>query len=62
MVRSCLEEAQIEGYTWHSNRHTFCSWLAMAGASIKKIQELQGARPFRWPLDTRTYLSRISGV
>ena len=38
----CLEDAQISGYVWHSNRHTFCSWLAMAGASIKEIQELAG--------------------
>ena len=37
-----LKDAGIEGYTWHSNRHTFCSWLAMAGASIKDIQELAG--------------------
>jgi integrase len=38
----CLEEAKIVSYVWHSNRHTFCSWLAMAGASIKEIQELAG--------------------
>jgi integrase len=38
----CLEEAEIAGYVWHSNRHTFCSWLAMAGASIKEIQEAAG--------------------
>lgn len=38
----CLEEAKIANYVWHSNRHTFCSWLAMAGASIKEIQELAG--------------------
>lgn len=37
--RPCLEEAGIEGYVWHINRHTFCSWLAMAGASIEEIQE-----------------------
>ena len=37
-----LEEAEIDAYVWHSNRHTFCSWLAMAGASIKEIQELAG--------------------
>jgi site-specific recombinase XerD len=37
------QEAGIEGgYRWHSNRHTFCSWLAMAGATIKEIQELAG--------------------
>lgn len=38
----CLQAAEIESYVWHSNRHTFCSWLAMAGASIKEIQELAG--------------------
>jgi integrase len=38
----CLAEAEITEYLWHSNRHTFCSWLAMAGASIKEIQELSG--------------------
>jgi integrase len=38
----CLEEAGIEDYVWHQNRHTFCSWLAMAGASIKEIQEAAG--------------------
>lgn len=38
----CLEEAGITGYVWHCNRHTFCSWLAMKGATIKEIQELAG--------------------
>ena len=38
----CLADAKIAGYVWHSNRHTFCSWLAMAGATIKEIQELAG--------------------
>ena len=28
--------------TWHSNRHTFCSWLALAGVQLKHIQELSG--------------------
>jgi integrase len=37
-----LTEAGITDYTWHSNRHTFCSWLAMAGVSIKEIQVLAG--------------------
>lgn len=37
-----LEEAKISEYTWHNNRHTFCSWLAMAGVSIKEIQTLAG--------------------
>ena len=39
----CLE-AKIANYVWHSNRHTFCSWLAMAGASIREIQEFAGHR------------------
>src|ERR1035437_3317261 len=38
----CLAQAKITGYVWHSNRHTFCSWLAMAGATLKEIQELAG--------------------
>src|ERR1035437_5014940 len=38
----CLAQAKITGYLWHCNRHTFCSWLAMAGATIKEIQELAG--------------------
>ena len=38
----CMEDAGISDYVWHSNRHTFCSWLAMAGASIKEIQEAAG--------------------
>jgi integrase len=37
-----MADAGIEGYVWHCNRHTFCSWLAMAGASIKEIQEAAG--------------------
>jgi integrase len=37
-----LADAKITGYVWHSNRHTFCSWLAMAGVSIKEIQVLAG--------------------
>lgn len=38
----CLEDAGIVGYVRHCNRLTFCSWLAMAGAAIKEIQELAG--------------------
>ena len=40
--KPCLEEAKITGYLWHCNRHTFCSWLAMAGASTKDIQVAAG--------------------
>jgi integrase len=37
-----LMEAKITDYTWHNNRHTFCSWLVLAGVSIKEIQVLAG--------------------
>ncbi|WP_348260933.1 site-specific integrase [Telmatobacter sp. DSM 110680] len=38
----CLKEAGITAYVWHCNRHTFCSWLAMNGASINEIQVAAG--------------------
>jgi integrase len=40
--KPCLAEAKITAYVWHSNQHTFCSWLAIAGASIKEIQVAAG--------------------
>lgn len=44
--RSWLEpsqaKAKIVDAVWHTNRHTFCSWLAMEGATIKEIQEAAG--------------------
>jgi integrase len=39
-----VAEAGINRYTWHNNRHTFCSWQALAGASLREIQELAGHR------------------
>ena len=41
-LRPALKKVGITNYTWHGNRHTFCSWLAMAGVSIKEIQVLAG--------------------
>jgi integrase len=46
-AREVLREAgrdanRLEGYTWHSNRHTFGSLLAMAGVPDRTIQELGG--------------------
>ena len=43
-LEPALTEAGITDYTWHNNRHTFCSWLALAGVSIKEIQVLAGHR------------------
>jgi len=37
-----LRETGITDYVWHSNRHTFCSWLAMKGATDRQIMEAAG--------------------
>lgn len=68
--QSCLEEAKITGYVWHSNRHTFCSWLAMAGASIKEIQEAAGHKTITMaaryshlsPAHTQSVVERIASA
>ena len=39
--RPC-RRAGLRKITWHVTRHTFCSHLAMRGASPKAIQELAG--------------------
>jgi site-specific recombinase XerD len=33
---------RLDGYTWHSNRHTFASRLVMAGVDLRTVQELGG--------------------
>ena len=66
----CLEDAEIIGYVWHSNRHTFCSWLAMAGASIKEIQEAAGHKTITMsaryshlsPAHNQSVVERIAGT
>lgn len=37
-----VKAAGIHDFTWHDLRHTFCSRLAMAGVSLRVIQELAG--------------------
>lgn len=39
-----LADLKTTDYTWHNNRHTFCSWLAIGGTPLKTIQELAGHR------------------
>ena len=36
---TALDQAKIEGVTWHTLRHTFASRLAMAGVDLKTVQE-----------------------
>jgi integrase len=37
-----VAEARVPDYTWHKNRHTFASRLAMAGVDIRTIAQLMG--------------------
>jgi integrase len=37
-----LTEAKIKDYSWHCNRHTFASRLAMAGVDLRTVAELMG--------------------
>jgi integrase len=41
---TALEEAEIEGYTWHCNSHTAASRLVMAGVNLRTVAELLGHR------------------
>lgn len=67
-IDPCMEDAHVENASWHTWRHTFCSWLAMAGASLKDIQEAAGhktiAMPARYahlaPEHTQSVVERIA--
>ncbi len=39
-----LEEAKLEQYSWHCNRHTFASRLVMAGVDLRTVASLLGHR------------------
>jgi integrase len=54
---AAVAEAKIDHFTWHNNRHTFCSWLAMAGVSLKEIQELAGHKTIQ--MSARTPICRL---
>jgi site-specific recombinase XerD len=36
------DDTRLDGYVWHSNRHTFASRLVMAGVDLRTVQELGG--------------------
>jgi site-specific recombinase XerD len=39
------DASRLDGYTWHSNRHSFASRLVMAGVDLRTAQELGGWKP-----------------
>jgi site-specific recombinase XerD len=40
----CVEKAGMTDYTWHCNRHTFCSRMVMAGVPIGAVAQMAGHR------------------
>jgi integrase len=67
-LNPCFEDAEIEGATWHTARHTFCSWLAEAGATAHEIMAAAGHKTLsvsaRYthlnPKHTQSVVDRIS--
>jgi integrase len=65
-----VAEAGIPRITWHGCRHTFCSWLAMAGASTREIMEAAGHKTLAMaaryahlsPQHTQSVVDRIAGT
>jgi integrase len=45
--RTALQKAKITNFCFHSLRHTFASYLAMRGVSMKVIQEILGHQDIR---------------
>jgi integrase len=65
-----VKEAQIPRITWHGLRHTFCSWIAMAGATTREIMEAAGHKTMSQaaryahlsPQHTQSVVDRIVGT
>jgi hypothetical protein len=47
LLEAGKEVAQLTGYTWHANRHTWASRLSMAGVDARTIIALGGCRDAR---------------
>jgi integrase len=69
-LRPSLEEAKIEDAVHHTARHTFCSWLALKGASAHEIMAAAGHKTLsvsaRYthlnPKHTQSVVERISTI
>ena len=67
---ACVKEAGIPRITWHGLRHTFCSWIAMAGATTREIMEAAGHKTMSQaaryshlsPQHTQSVVDRIAGT
>jgi integrase len=65
-----VKEAEIPRITWHGLRHTFCSWLAMAGATTREVMEAAGHKTMSQaaryahlsPQHTQSVVDRIVGT
>jgi integrase len=65
-----VSDAAIPRITWHGLRHTFCSWLAMAGATTREIMEAAGHKTISQaaryshlsPQYTQSVVDRIAGT
>jgi len=65
-----VEEAGIPRITWHGLRHTFCSWLAMAGATAPQIMLAAGHKTLSQaarythlsPKHKQSVVNRIAGT
>jgi integrase len=42
LKKASKEASRLDVFTWHGNRHTFASRLAMAGAELLTIKEVGG--------------------
>jgi hypothetical protein len=47
-VPTAFDEAKIEGYSRHCNRHTFASRLVMAGVNLRSVAGCPDSERFRW--------------
>jgi len=50
VFKPALKKAGIEGFTWHTLRHTFASRLVMKRNDLRTVQELMGHKKIEMTL------------